>query len=160
MTIEQQFYEYFKDIAYRLKPVADDLLKMNTLDEMLSKWTTGKVKPNTLILELPDYDGADLRGGFPEKIYVAAVSVVSPCNYKKSEEVERVFDEAEVILDQIMSRLIEDSAPGVTKWLRRACEEVSVIPTIPLNQQTAIGKRMQFTFRSPVDIKINKDLWL
>lgn len=157
-NIEARFYAYMQEMADKLIPISQ-MITMSSVEAMVSKWTGGDVKKNTLLVEPPDWIGRDLRAADPVKIFTAAISIVSPGNFRDEKDVQEINREADMILDQLLAKMIADSAPKPNNLMRNVGNEVEVIAVPPLNQKTMIGKRMQFAFKTHAKIYIKEDLW-
>src|SRR5690606_12312 len=123
-NIEKRYYAYFEDLAERLIPISK-MVTMASVESMLAKWTTGQIKKNTLIVEPPDWAGNNLRSGAdPVKVYTGAICVVSPGRYTNEQEVQAIMQEVDLILDQLLARMIEDSAESYKRLMRNVGDEV------------------------------------
>lgn len=157
-NIEKRYFEYMQSLADALIPISQ-MITMHSTAAMVSKWTNGEVKKNTLLVEPPGWVASDLRGAEQLKIYTTGIAIVSPGDYRNEEEVAAIKQECDMLLDQLTARMLEDSAPGPNKLMRDFGRGIEAIDMPPLNQKSAIGRGLQISFKTHANIYIKEELW-
>lgn len=157
--IDSSFYNYFKKIQ-------EEHVQLNCFTQMqwngmLAQWNLGKIVDYVLIAEYPDSRPVNVLNGHPEKLVTAAFTVAHRAKANDVAGNNIIYDEIEEIIDDIIARIIADLYPVRAKdfFIRKLNDDFNVVATLPLNSNTFIGKRCQFSYVAAGGIKYKEDKW-